>query len=207
MLLIVTYKSILCYVMVRECKSFERKMIQTQWYVITGAPSSGKTTLINRLAQMGYAISPEVARDYINQLLSEHKSLEEIRSDILTLQRQMLSIKLHREHCEDPKHLVFLDRGTPDSIAYFKLHHLDPKDAIKGCQHFRYKAVFYCEGLPIEHDGIRTEDEATAKKIGELIYDAYASLNYPIIELPVIPVEQRLTIILDTLKNGPPPLT
>ena len=39
--------------------------VQTNWYVITGAPCSGKTTLIEQLADKGYRTIPETARLYM----------------------------------------------------------------------------------------------------------------------------------------------
>jgi hypothetical protein len=36
--------------------------VQTNWHVITGAQSSGKTTLIDQLADEGFRTVPEVAR-------------------------------------------------------------------------------------------------------------------------------------------------
>ncbi len=38
--------------------------IQTSWHVISGAPCSGKTTLIDQLAGVGYRIAIETAREY-----------------------------------------------------------------------------------------------------------------------------------------------
>ena len=37
-------------------------MKNTQWYVITGPPCSGKTTLIDKLEALGYPVVHEVAR-------------------------------------------------------------------------------------------------------------------------------------------------
>lgn len=46
-----------------------RDIIKTRWVVITGAPSSGKTTLIKSLALMGYKTVPDIrgggVRSYI----------------------------------------------------------------------------------------------------------------------------------------------
>ena len=43
-------------------------MINTNWHVITGAPSSGKTTLIQRLAAASYPVAAEIAREHIQYL-------------------------------------------------------------------------------------------------------------------------------------------
>lgn len=84
-------------------------MIQTNWCVITGGPSSGKTTLINHLAELGYKTAPEIARFYINQLLShDKKTLQEVKHDILWLQRKILNIMLRRERNLPKNDLIFL---------------------------------------------------------------------------------------------------
>ena len=41
--------------------------VQTNWHVITGAPSSGKTTLIDQLADKGFQTVPEGARQYLER--------------------------------------------------------------------------------------------------------------------------------------------
>lgn len=170
-------------------------MIQTNWYVITGAPSSGKTTLINQLSATGFPIAPEVAREYIEYLLSENHTLEDIRHDTHRLQRHILAIALKRERRLEREQLIFFDRGTTDSLGYFNYYRLDASHVTEACQHMRYKKVFYCHPLPIVKDEVRVEDNLTAKKIGELIYESYLHLGYQLIELPAIPVEQRMEII------------
>jgi len=39
--------------------------VQTNWHVITGGPCSGKSTLIDQLANHGFQTVPESARLYI----------------------------------------------------------------------------------------------------------------------------------------------
>ena len=42
--------------------------VQTNWHVITGASCSGKTTLIDQLADKGFQTVPEVARQYFERV-------------------------------------------------------------------------------------------------------------------------------------------
>ncbi|TAL64783.1 MAG: ATPase [Legionella sp.] len=171
-------------------------MIKTQWCVITGAPSSGKTTLINHLAGRGYKISPEVARDCIeHELLAHHHNFAEIEQSILqqTIANEMSDRETLLPHSE----IIFFDRGLPDSLAYYRFHQLDPQSVRKACETIRYLKVFFCHGLPLAQDPIRIEDEREAKTIGEYIYQSYADLGYELIELPALSVEERLKIILE----------
>jgi predicted ATPase len=169
-------------------------MKQTKWIVITGPPSSGKTTLIDALQAKGYIVCPEVAREMLMECMKHH-----IPSKIEAFQRQILSITCRREHFLDTKKTIFFDRGIPDSIAYFRYNALNLKDAITAARFRRYHKVFYCSGLTVIPDGIRKENDETARYLGELILDAYELMHYKPIILPVTSVEERLEIILKNL--------
>ncbi|WP_226905499.1 AAA family ATPase [Legionella antarctica] len=171
-------------------------MIETNWHVITGAPSSGKTTLINQLAAEGYSIAPEVAREYIERLLANNHTLADIRRDTHQLQRGILAVALKRERHLKTDQLIFFDRGTADSLGYFNYYNLDAAHITQNLQKTRYKKIFYCHQLPVEYDKVRVENNSSAKKIGDFIYQAYIKLDYQLIELPAIPVDQRMDIIL-----------
>ena len=47
---------------------------ETNWYVITGAPSSGKSSVIRELENLGYRVVHEVARAYIEEELKKGKN-------------------------------------------------------------------------------------------------------------------------------------
>ena len=48
--------------------------VQTTWHVLTGAPSSGKTTLIDQLAGRGFQTAAEVARVYMERELAKGRT-------------------------------------------------------------------------------------------------------------------------------------
>ena len=48
------------------------------WYVLTGGPCSGKTTLIDELKQRGYSVFPEPARIVIASELAQGKTIQDI---------------------------------------------------------------------------------------------------------------------------------
>jgi len=128
------------------------------WYVITGRPSSGKTTLIKRLSDLGYATVPETARSIIDESLSNGISVEELRADERRFQESIVRRKLDVEANTRRDRLTFFDRGLPDSIAFYKVYGLDPSE-VENVSRNRYRLkVFFLEQLPFEKDYARKED-------------------------------------------------
>jgi len=170
--------------------------MNSKWYVITGSPSSGKTTLINSLAKLGYQTVPEAARVLIDEETKKGKTLEEIRKNEIEFQKKVLEIKIETEKKLDKSKITFFDRGIPDTIAYFQLYDFDAEDVIKLCKKLQYRKIFLLEKLPFEKDYARIEDDEKAHKLQILLRNAYADLGYEIIDVPAISVEKRLEMIL-----------
>lgn len=172
----------------------------TSWIVITGAPSSGKTSVIDALTSRGYAVQGEVARELIEECLRHGLSLADVKADGgKQLQADILRIKTSREKQLAPLDTVFMDRGMADSISYFRLAGLDTNAAMAACRHFRYRAVFIFDRLPVIRDGVRSEDEAAAMQIDVMLEADYRSLGYVPVRVPVMPIAARTDFILKTL--------
>ena len=177
------------------------KMQNTEWIVITGAPSSGKTSVINDLKARGYHVQDEVAREYIEACIASGFSMQDIRADGgKALQDAILHLKVTREAVLAPKDTVFLDRGIPDSMTYFRLAGLNVAAAKAAAGTFRYDAVFLFDRLPIVADGVRVEDEAMASDIDKMLMQDYRSLGYDPVRVPVMPVEKRTDFILNFMQ-------
>jgi predicted ATPase len=176
-------------------------MLETNWYVITGAPSSGKTKLIEYLSFLGYRTVPEVARLLIDIEMSKGKRIEEIRGNEYEFQMRILKMKIDVENRTPIDQLTFFDRGIPDSIAYFKISNMDTKPVIDACKKRRYKGVFLLEQLPFDKDYARTEDEKLAKELSDLIEDSYIGLGYKVVHVPVKPITERAKFILDRIEK------
>ena len=172
---------------------------KTNWCVITGAPSSGKTSVIRDLAHRGFAIQGEVARELIEMAMNHGRTLEEIRRDAEKLQKGILEVTLAREMALDVDTLIFMDRGLPDSITYFKLVGLDGMEATATSRLFQYRAVFLFDRLPVVKDAVRTESNALADKIDKMLEEDYKSVGYAPIRVPLLPVTERADFILNHL--------
>lgn len=172
----------------------------TNWYVITGAPCSGKTSVINALEHQGFRVVHEVARAYIDDELLKGKSLEQIKADPYQFENHIFLTKLKIETSLPPNDIVFLDRAVPDSIAYFQLEELDPTQPVEKSELVRYKKIFLFERLALLEDGVRSEDEHLADKLDNLLEAAYRNLQYEILRVPAMSVEERIAFILERLE-------
>lgn len=176
------------------------RRIQTNWCVLTGAPCSGKTAVINELARRGYGVVHETARAHIEGKLAQGISLDRIRGDVAAFEHLILEKKVVIEEALDMEKTVFFDRAVPDSIAYFRLADLDPSKPMSLGRRVRYHKIFLLDRLPVRTDSARREDEQTAKDIEALLVECYRDLGYPMIRIPVLTVSKRADLILQHLE-------
>lgn len=169
---------------------------QINGYVITGAPCSGKTSVIKGLARRGFNVVQEAARAYIDSQLNLGYALKEIKSDILSFERHILLAKVQIEKNLSKTQIVFLDRAIPDSIAYFQLEGLDWKEPLDYSRMLRYKQIFLFDQLAFEKDAVRSEDPMLATRIETLLEKCYLELGYPITRVPALPIDERIEFVL-----------
>ncbi len=175
------------------------EQIQTSWIVITGGPSSGKTTTVNHMKSLGFHSSPEAARILMDFGIQSGLTINEVRRSENQLNLSILNAHLAFEDILLTEKLCFRDRGIPDSLAYIRLTGGDEKYARSVSQKRRYKAVFQLDLLPFKTDDIRIEDMEIAKRIDLLIHQSYTELGYNVKRIPVVSVEERSKIILELL--------
>ena len=175
-------------------------MRQTQWHVITGAPCSGKTSVIKEIEQRGARVVHEVARSYIDEQLDKGLRLDQIKADVLQFERHILHTKIKIEDGLAEFEPIFFDRGVPDSIAYFRLEGLDPAEPLAYSRRTRYRRVFFFERFDFLNDEVRSEDEMMAAKLNDLLLEAYTQIGYDIIRVPVMSVADRTERVLRAIK-------
>ncbi|MBN8665650.1 MAG: ATP-binding protein [Chitinophagales bacterium] len=176
------------------------KEIKTNWYVVTGGPCTGKTTVIELLAARGYATTLEQARHYIDTQKIKGRTVEEIRANKEQFQLQVLNLQIEEESKLDINKITFLDRALPDAMAYYEFLGLKYDDRlIKMCNTFCYQKVFILDRLPLINDYARLEDEEEQIRIHHLIIDVYKRFPCPVEFVPVLPPEERVDFILQNL--------
>ena len=90
---------------------------QTNWHVITGGPSCGKTTLVNLLAEKGFRTVEEGARLYMEQEVASGRTIKGLRADIAALQCGIKDMQLEIERRLPAGDFAILERGLPDCLA------------------------------------------------------------------------------------------
>jgi predicted ATPase len=176
--------------------------VQTNWHVVTGAPSSGKSTLIDQVAGKGFRTISEIARHYFERELAKGRTIDDIHADPARLQRGIQAMQLAFERGLQPLADVFLDGALPGSMAWYRAFGLDPNEVLAQCFHHRYASVFVLEPLPFEPDEERVE--AMAALVGflnEWLARDYTALGYDVVRVPVLPPKERLSFVLERLSE------
>lgn len=174
--------------------------MQGKAYIITGAPGTGKSTLIDALKNSGHACFDEVARSIIAQELWNGKNRLPWL-DIHGFSQLVLDVMLSQKRSVFSNQLSFLDRGIPDIIGYFNHAEVTaPQKYFDALNNYPYqKKVFFTpvweEIYVTDSERIETIDEA--KKVSEALYNTYASLGFDLIELPKVNTKKRLEFILE----------
>ncbi len=176
--------------------------VQTNWHVITGAQCSGKTTLIDQLADKGFQTTPETARQYFERETARGRTIDEICENMAALERGIEDMQLRIEGGLRAIDVVFLDRALPDSLTFHRVAGLNPNEILAECFHHRYASVFILDRLPfLRKKTLGPEDDATAGFLDECLARDYSALGYSVVRVPVLSPQERLAFVLERLSE------
>ena len=171
-------------------------------YIITGAPGTGKTTIINALIKKGYSCAEEISRELIAEQLS-------IGGDILPWKNQ-IAFENHIANLRKEQYLncskkenYFFDRSSIDCIAYLKVNKLEITNEIsqitKECIFNKQAFITPLWEEIYINDGERIEDIKSALNIENSIIKTYKSLGYNLITVPKLSVKERVNFIISKI--------
>ena len=174
--------------------------VQTKWVVLTGTSCCGKTTMVNQLADKGYQTMPEVARGYFDKEIAKGRKIEDLRSNLLSVERIIMELQIKYEGNLRAGDVVFLDRGLPDILTFLRYAGENPNTYLDRCFQYRYASVYVLDPFTIERDGIRIEGEELRIYLDTWLPRDYRVLGYDVVRIPVMPWLERLEFLLDDLK-------
>ncbi|MBZ9741742.1 MULTISPECIES: AAA family ATPase [unclassified Mesorhizobium] len=178
-----------------------------RFFVLTGGPGSGKTTLIEALRRAGFATSVEARRGIIrDQSAIGGTALP--WSDRALFAELMLSWEMRSyRNASEQEGPVFFDRGVADTLGYLRLCGLPvPDHAVNAAEKIRYaRRVFIAPPWPeiFAQDQERKQTLDEAERTYHALVGVYTELGYELVTLPLAPVEERIRFLLDAA--GLPP--
>lgn len=176
---------------------------KNNFYVLTGGPGSGKTTLIEQLSKNGYNCVPEVGRTIIKkQLLLGGTALP--WSNVDDYSNLMLQYSLQDFISLSPRtDIHFFDRGIPDVLGYAELINLANQDIYtNSVENFRYNSTVFI--LPpwediYTTDAERKQDFKLAIDTYDIMKKIYEKYDYKLVDIPCMSVSERIDFILDKI--------
>ncbi|HEY5336975.1 MAG TPA: AAA family ATPase [Rhizomicrobium sp.] len=175
-------------------------MRKENFYVLTGGPGAGKTTVLEALRDKGFACVDEVGRKIIQEQKAIGGNIHH-NGDRLAYRDLMLARSIADfERMIDEAAPVFFDRGIPGLIGYCRLIGVDvPLHLKEAVAHYRYSStVFLFPPWPeiYENDADRKQDFQEAINTYSNIKEAYAEYGYRCVEMPKASVAARVDFIL-----------
>lgn len=182
--------------------------LSDRFFVITGGPGSGKSTLIDALEASGYARSIEAGRRVIRSQMAIGGNALPWKDPSgfadLMLHWEVRSYQI----AQRSSGVVFFDRGIPDIAGYLRLMNLPvPAHVREAVEVFRYnRKVFIAPPWReiFAQDCERKQDFEEAVRTYDAMILTYRELGYDLIEIPKTSIEERVLFVLKTALGRSP---
>jgi len=176
--------------------------VQKNIYIVTGGPGFGKTEIVTELQNSGYTCSGEFAHELIEEQQASGGEILPWKNPKL-FQQEILKRRIAFYESVPDGTLAFADRGIPDQLAFALYKGFGTPDVlIRKSTEYQYgRLVFVTPPWPeiYKNNVVRNESFDDAVAIHLAICETYNSLNYQLIDLPLVSVKKRVDFILLTL--------
>ena len=176
-------------------------------YPIVGAEYTGKTSVVERLGELGYHTTQDPSKD----IFEEWDNNVQFRNPYFWGELDTLARNIWRAHYkieeailrESEKSVpVFMDGASANIIAHQIQHHGMAKVYdVHSHNYNKYEKVFFLEQLVDQIP--KSLNQAQEWRINfdqKAFLSAYRrDLNYEVVEVPVMSVQERATFILENL--------
>ncbi|SHJ70763.1 AAA family ATPase [Pseudozobellia thermophila] len=179
--------------------------------VITGGPSTGKTSVIKHLEQRGYFCVHELIRSMTSAEKKGTSGISFETNPIVSVKdpkkfnQMLLDGRIDQYHINPVPgtDIVFYDRGIPDVHAYMDCFGQDYDSAFaQACYDYRYDAILLMppweEIYAVDNERFETYEESV--RVFECLEKAYTRFGYTVTLVPKGSIEERSDFILERLK-------
>ena len=177
-------------------------MRRNDLFILTGAPGTGKTAILNSLGSDARCVD-EPAREILSEQRSAGCAGTPGRDPSLFVELLLRRSIEKYEAARRWEGSVVFDRGIPDCIAYASVLGADPAPSTRAAEVYRYhREVFVLEPW----EGIYTVDDertmsfADTLTFHEALVDAYERAGYVLVGVPRDPIENRVTFVRDAIE-------
>lgn len=180
--------------------------INQRFFIFTGGPGAGKSTVLGLMQAKGYAVVPEVARSIIQQQNDTGGDATHT-GDQIAFCRLMLqaSIKDYQQNAHSEK-ITFFDRGIPDLLGYARMIGMQDyahiQDAIGAYRYNPVVFVFPPWQQIYQNDAERKQGYDEAVQTHAFVRQAYVDSGYQVIDVPKANPEGRVTFVLNAMAKG-----
>ena len=169
----------------------------TKRILISGAPGTGKTSIINELSNNGYPCHREISREIISNQIAIQGKITPWQD--LEAFSQIVLKKRMTQFDEATEEIEFYDRGIIDVIAYMRKEDLiiNP-EWIRLAKEYRYfNKVFMAPPWKeiYQNDDERMEDFNTSIEVHKFMVNTYESFGYEIVLIPKANISKRINFI------------
>lgn len=179
----------------------------SNFFVFTGGPGSGKTSLVHALADKGFSTAPEAGRAII-------QTQQAIGGEALPWGNRQLFAELmlswdirSHESAAGMNRPVLFDRGVPDTIGYLELCGLQvPRHMWEAAVLYRYnRQVFVLPPWPeiYVRDEERKQSPVEAERTFAAVTAVYRRLGYTLAEVPRCDIVERARLVADRIAQAP----
>ncbi|MEQ5871264.1 AAA family ATPase [Sagittula sp. NFXS13] len=176
-----------------------------RFFVVTGGPGAGKTSLITELARRGFHTIPESGRAIIREEVARGGDAlpwADRRAYAERMLERDLSAYSTAQTLTGP---VIFDRGIPDTLGYLTLCGLPvPPHLAAAAKAARYNARVFLAPYWDEiftQDAERKQTSAEAEATCAVMRETYTALGYEITELPRADIVTRADFVCKQLAN------
>ena len=174
------------------------------FYIITGGPGVGKTTLLRELENRNFTCVDETAREIIReQVLTSGQALPWKDSDLYLKLMFERSVEAFRKSEKQERGIIFFDRAIPDSLTYAEIIGSSQSESMEFyAWNFRYNPkVFFLQPWKeiYETDEERKQSWEEAVFSAKLNASVYQRFGYTIVEVPNVSVQERADFVLKNI--------